>query len=363
LQRPTERAYKWHPQLWEGKFSWVAALTPDGAVRYWLNKAAGLQTIDATTSQRRAEVISQEFKVSEGVGLRDNIRWQLLKRRYLVDIPEVHYGKVGDQVHAVAPIVSYRGFLVKYPVFSGAFIVSPEGQVEELNPEAAMRHPAVLATGRLYPEAYTRFMHESYALKHGVINKWFRHVDQTEISDPPGEDNHQPYMLATKEGLMWVSAADPWGNSFGIYKIFMTNALTGNTRIYTVEKDSSLTGASQAVGYVKSSRPQYNWETTDSDGEGGNIRAIEPRPVFVNQQLLWMISVTTDEGKGINETCFVSAHTNNVSCHANEEKINEFLARGEAAEEKSSGQDKYIEEAKRIMRKALEELERLQPSN
>jgi hypothetical protein len=41
-----------------------------------------------------------------------------------------------------------------------------------------------------------------------------------------------------------------------------------------------------------------------------------------------MISVTTTESKGINETCFVNAKDNKVTCAINDEEIKSFAATG-----------------------------------
>lgn len=365
LQSSTERAYTWNPQLWDGKFSWVAPLTPNSDVRRLLDKAAGLQVVDATTTDRKASVVHQTLALSEGVEITDNIRWQLYKRDYLIEVPEIFYGKVDGRIVAIAPIMSYKGVLIRYPVVTGAFIVSAEGQIQKLTLEEAKHHPAVISAGRLYPEAYVRFMHESYALKHGVINKWFRHVDQTELSDPAGENNVQPYMLATKTGLTWLSAADPWGKSFGIYKVFMTNAISGETSIYSIDRDAALTGAAQAVGYVKSTKPQYNWQTeTSEDGaNSGNILAIEPRPVFVKNMLYWMVSITTNEAKGINETCFINAKDNKVTCFGDEKQMVAFIAGGpvepKPAEQAQPSRQQKIEKLEQTLQQAMKELEEL----
>ncbi len=379
LQRSTEKAHAWYPQLWDGKFSWVAGLTPNSPVRQWIDHASGLQVVDATTTQRSTQVANQTFKLSEGVQLTDNIRWQLYKQRYLVDLPEAYHAKVGSRIYAVVPIITYQGFLIRHPVLDGAFIVSADGVVEELTTAQAKVHPAVQAAGRLYPESYIRFVHESYALKHGLVNKWFRHVDQTEISDPAGESNAQPYMLSTKAGLVWLSAADPWGQSFGIYKIFITNAITGRHQLYSVPPDAALTGAAQAIGYVKSARPQYNWRVDGGEDAAGsgNIIAIEPRPIFVQGQLYWMVSVTTTEAKGVNETCFVHAKDNQVACAVNDSEIKAFVATGStkatqptpdspnnttASSSTAPHIKERVEKLEATLRQALRELEELKTS-
>lgn len=376
LQRSTEKAYSWHSQLWDGKFSWVAGLTPNSPVRQWLDQASGVQVVDATTTQRSAQVANQKFTLSEGVQLTDNIRWRLYKQEYLIDIPEVFYSKVEGKIYAVAPVISYRGLLIRYPVLDGAFIVAADGTVERLTTQQAQTHPVVKAAGRLFPESYVRFVHDSYALKNGVINKWFRHVDQTEISNPAGESNAQPYMLAAKGGLMWLSAADPWGQSFGIYKIFMTDAVTGRHQLYSVPQDAALTGAAQAIGYVKSARPQYNWRVDggENSDSSGNIIAIEPRPVFVQNQLYWMVSVTTTEAKGINETCFVHAKDNQVTCAVNDAEIKAFVATAstksaQAAPATTPGATanpstkERVQKLEATLRQALKELEEIKAVN
>ena len=317
LQRSTERSFDWNPQYWNGQLSWVSALTPDGPFRYFTAKAPGIQVIDATSTDRDVKFVGQRMEISEGVGITDNIRWKLAKQRYFVDVPEVYYGQVDGKVVAVAPKLDYKGLFVRYPVPAGVFVVHADGRIEDLSREAAVNHPAVKSAGRAVPEVYARFVHETYAYRGGLLNKWFNHVDQPEIENPAGETNNQPYMLDTTNGLAWVSAANPWGKSAGIYKVFTTNALTGVTSLYNVPENTSLTGADQAIGYIRSAKPQYNWQSANAEGSSsGNIVAIEPRPQVVKGELQWMVSVTTSDAKGVQETCFVNAKNNNVNCFA-----------------------------------------------
>ena len=192
-------------------------------------------------------------------------------------------------------------------------------------------------------------------------------------------------MLSTTDGLTWLSAADPWGKSFGVYKIFTTNAITGKTQVYSLPKESALTGASQTIGYVKSAKPQYNWQVTNSEdgSKNGNIVAVEPRPVIINKKFYWMVSVTTNESKGINETCFVDSKNNKVTCAKDDAEIKAFLQTGstEAADDAVSNDSdavdpaapadsgasatdaERIEKIERQLQQALDELQKLkQPS-
>lgn len=377
LQRPADKAFDWHAQNWDGKFSWVSLLSPNGALRYWTDNASGVQTVDATKAERSTKVEDQKFAVAEGVALTDNIRWKLLKEQYFADVPEVYYGKVDGKIYSIAPIVTYKGFPVRYPTLGGVFIVSPDGTIKKLSAQEAQNNEIIKSAGRLYPESYIKQVHDSYAYKNGLFNKWFKHIDQTEISNPEGESNIQPYMLSTKDGLTWLSAADPWGKSFGVYKIFTTNAITGKTQIYSLPKESALTGASQTIGYVKSAKPQYNWQVTNSEdgSKNGNIVAVEPRPVIVDKKFFWMVSVTTSESKGINETCFIDSKNNRVTCAKDDAEIAAFLKTGstEAAQEDqardpdskpgtggaSTTDAERIENIERQLQQALDELQKL----
>jgi hypothetical protein len=50
--------------------------------------------------------------------------------------------------------------------------------------------------------------------------------------------------------------------------------------------------------------------------------------VFVDNVLYWMVSVTTSEAKGVNETCFINAKNNQVKCMADEAETVAFIASG-----------------------------------
>jgi hypothetical protein len=79
-----------------------------------------------------------------------------------------------------------------------------------------------------------------------------------------------------------------------------------------------------------------------------------------------MISVTTNEAKGINETCFVNAKDNKVTCAANDSEIANFVATGavKPAEPKPTPgtttpttQQQRIDKLEATLRQALQELE------
>lgn len=367
LQEPTQYPYEWQPVLdGGGRLVWTAARVPDGIVRYFTRKTAGIMMIPADSSAREVRFLDRQLEVSEGVAITDNLYWNLYKHRYFVDIPEVFYSvERGDTIVAIAPIIEYRGFPIRFPVFGGYFAIYPDGRIREYG----VSSNSTIAAGRLYPESLARFYHEAYAFKNGLINNWFYHEDQVEIDDPETESNGQPYLLDTVEGLLWVTAADPYGSAFGIFKIFVTNALTGRTEVIEIPKQSALTGPQQALGYVRSAYPQFNWATSDGRSSSGNIRVVEPRPEVIRGQLFWLTSVTTTDSKGVNLTCFVDAKTNKVVGLDKDSEVRAFLKEEEVLEEGSetsassspaeSFQEERLKELERLLKRALEELQQL----
>lgn len=362
LQEPTQKPYNWHLVLVNEKLAWVTARVPNGFWRYFLNKTNGIEIIDSEKSTRDVEFLNQEFKISEGIGIFDNIYWNLYKRRYFVDLPEILYAVMGEKVVAVIPIIAYVGFPIRTPVFDGFFMVDGDGTIEEISAKESVTHPVVKAMGRIFPEKLARFYAESYAYKLGIINKWFGHVDQIEIDDP-AEDNKQPYLMSTADGLKWITVAEPYGESHAVFKIFITDAITGETSVMDFALEKSATGPAQSIGYIHQFLPLYNW----ADAKGGNILAIEPRPAVINKELYWMVSITTTTFKGINETCFVKAVSNEVVCLKQDNEIKNFVQGQvttifQSAPQTPSSEisiDERIQRLEQLLRQALLELEKM----
>lgn len=363
FQSPTEQLTDWQPQMWDGRFAYVSLRSPDGFIRYFTQKSAGVGILDASISSRKLAFDNQKLEVSSGVGVSDNIRWRIYERRYFIATPEVVYGKVNGQIIQIVPIVAFEGFWVRYPVFGGAFLVYPDGKMEELGPEEAKQHPAVLAAGRVIPESLARFYTEAHAFKRGIINAWFYHVDQVELSDIEGEQNGQPYLLHYTDGLAWTVAADPYGKAFGVFKIFRMHALSGQMEVLEIAQESALTGANRSVEYVKAARSDINWA-------GGNFTAIEPRPDIVNGELKWVTSITLSSLKGINGTVVIDAKNPDevVSFTADEDgRLKAYLQTGqpvavkeiESKPNQDSSREERIRQLESLLEQALRELKEL----
>jgi hypothetical protein len=311
---PTERLTDFHLVRDGNKLDWTAMRTPDGAVRAFTQKPPGILTLNASTVTRRTRLVDGEFKYAPGIFFFDNLRWKLLKKRFLVELDDP-IAIVGDDDRPliVVPYMQYRGLLIRRPYFGGVFVVHPDGEIEDLEPEEAWKRPELVAAGRLYPEKLTLERQRAYAYKNGLWNKWFLHEDQTQISNT--ESNPQPYLLDYgRRGFWFVTSAEPYGRAYAVNALFFTNSVTGSMRIWKPPAGADLTGNRRVLETVRSlSIPGIVFaDRSGTTGDRGGFRVIEPRPVQVGGQLLFMASIVPDNANQVSKTVFIDAASNRV---------------------------------------------------
>jgi hypothetical protein len=337
---------------------WTALRTPNGTVRAFTKKSQGLASLDASSSSRELRLTDAEFQVAPGLRITDSLRWRLLKRRFLIDLADpVAIRDERGRPRILVPYISYRGLLTRRPRLGGAFLVAPDGTIEDLSVEEALRRPAVRDSGRLFPPTLAREMQDAYAYKNGVWNRLFIHEEQTAISDT--EANPQPYLVDFGErGAKWVTVAEPYGRAFAVNAIFLTDAATGATQIWRVPRDRSLSGNRRALQTVRSlTIPGVVFAGEGPGGAGGGrFRVVEPRPVFVDGQLVYLVSIIPEQATAISKTVVIDAATNrqvaifnNDSDPQADAKIQQYLATGDvpsgdAAEEPQPAESPAEEE-------------------
>jgi hypothetical protein len=339
---PTERLTDFHIVRTPEGLSWTALRTPNGFLRVFTKKTQGLITLDADRTTRTVEQSDAEFRYAPKVQLTDNLRWQLLKRRYLIRLtePNAILGPEGRPL-IVVPYISYRGVLVRRPALGGVFVVHPDGRIEDLSPEEAQDRPEVAGSGRLFPDALARQIQDAYAFKGGIWNHYFVHEDQTQITDT--EANPQPYLVDFGDrGASWVTVAEPYGRAFAANSVFLTDTVTGETRVWRVPPRVSLSGNRRALDVVRSlSIPGIVFaERGAGQSGGGRFRPVEPRPVFVDGRLVYLVSIIPEVGNSVSKTVVVDAESNraveifnNDSDPEADRKTLAFLERGEIGED------------------------------
>ena len=339
---PTERLSDFNIVRTAEGLEWTALRTPESTVRVFTKKSQGIASLDAGSSARELGLTNAEFRYAPGLQITDNLSWQLLKRRYLIELadPVAIRNEQGEPLILV-PYISHRGFPTRRPKLGGAFLVAADGTIEDLSPEAALERPEVAQSGRLFPPDLARAMHDAYAYKNGIWNKLFLHEEQTQISDT--ETNPQPYLVDFGEdGAKWVTVAEPYGRAFAANAIFLTDAATGETQIWTVPPGESFSGNRRAVQTVRSlTIPGVVFaDPAARSAGGGRFRVVEPRPVFVDGDLVYLVSIIPEQANAVSKTVVVDAANNkslaifdNDSDPQADEKIARFLRTGEVSQE------------------------------
>lgn len=344
-QEPTHRLLDYQPLIIQDRFAWVTPRTPDGFINTWRLRASGLMIINDDGSTR---LIDETIQYTEGQRMHQNIRWQLLKDHYFIELPEFMYIPDGDTLYLVAPYLKWRlGFPVRTPELAGVYVVDPEGNKEHYTPEEAQKLPFIQ---RIVPEYLARLYAKSYALHKGILNYLFFHEDQVELIDI-GPHNQQPYLLPTEKGLMWFTATEPYGEAYGVFKIFITDSLTGETQILELDIDSMLLGPQRSISYVRRKNPEISWY--EEGTKTGTFVILEPRPLIIDENLYWLTSITTRDHAEISYTALVNASTREVIRIPSLQELIRILQEGEMKKE----YELDILEGKERALKILEELE------
>ena len=339
---PTETLTDFSIVRTEDGLRWTALRTPQGTFRIFTRKSKGLIELDAEKTARSLRQIDAELEVAPGLQVTDNLRWRLLKRRFFIRLEEPVGIDTPDGPRIVVPYLEYKGVLVRRPVLGGVFVVAPDGAIEDLEPDEAAKRPELAGTGRIFPDTQARRVQDAYRYRGGLWNAWFVHENQTQITDT--ESNRQPYLIDFQGelGPQWVTVAEPFGRAFAASAIFLTDAVTGHTRIWRVPRRTSLSGnrrAIQAVRAVSIPGIDFGDDTTGS----GNFAVVEPRPVFVDGRVVYLTSIIPKSANAVSKTVVVDAETNKlIAIFDNdrdpeaEEKTQRFIDTGEIPDDASA---------------------------
>ncbi len=261
----------------------------------------------------------KQFKYSEGIGVFDNIDYQLLKKKYFVSYSSEPIYLKNDQGEWVTlvPYISYKSFPFRVPYWGGVMEVKADGMITNYSPEEA-QNISYMKNNRLYPKELVSYYTDSYSYKGGLLNKWFLHKNQIETV---GLQNSEKIIHAsTTEGFKQIVVAEPYGRSYGIYKIFIFDATSGKREVIEYDQNSQLTGPVAAADYIKREFPTYSWDA---------FSLSEPRPLKIEGDLYWLLSIIPNDAAGIAKTVLFNAKTNKVTGFDNIETFNDFLKTGE----------------------------------
>ena len=218
-----------------------------------------------------------------------SLQWRAYDRHFFTRVQDaVIVPLPGGGAVAVAPYIGYRGFPVRHPYCAGVYVLHQDGRLEDLSRRQALARPELVASGRLFPERLTRAIASAYGYRSGAGAVWTNRP-RTEIGDASG--NPQPYLTNLGAGQVdWVTVTHPAGNGRTVAAIFMTNASTGATTVWTPRGQKILSNTG-AAGLVRNLPMQ--WEgCCDGNGDPYLLRkVVEPTPVFANGRLYYLVSV------------------------------------------------------------------------
>lgn len=304
-------------ELASGDIGWTGARVPTGIINYFTGQVQGTLTV---TPDGKVYTTDQTFACGEGMGVTDNIRWKLWRERYSAVLDEYYYITINDELYLMAPYVQYKlDGVVFVPEWGGVFVVDGDCHIEDLSPSEAMKDPR-LAGQRIVPEEYAKRVANAWQYKNGISNAWFYHVDQTEVPTIDGENNQMPYLIPTTIGEQWFIALEPYGPAFSIYKMIFVDAFDATVRVYEYPADSAIISPNKVAGFIKAANPTYDWTS---------VVVLEPRPLIVDEILYWMMSQTSTDYSGVEQTFLLRSTDEEVLAVRTYDELVQFMSEGE----------------------------------
>ncbi len=306
---------------------WSYGLIPDGLINTFVLKDKGAIYVDMSIFGKRTKIVEKPMQIGEGMLITDSYLWQIYKRDYWINKENPYFVPYKNHLYLVVPVVGYK-FHFRFPIifttpfWKGIYLISDNGSMIFLTPKQA-ENVSILKGQKLFPAKLTRTYIDSFNYIHGIINVLLYHRDQFKIADVPGQSNEQPFLVATKKGLKWILACEPYGQSYGIFRIYVVDARNGEIEIYQPPKTEALIGPVRSVDYVKQAIPRVDWQA---------MRAVEPIPVIVNKTLYWQVRIIPSDASGIAYVAMVNAENpNDVIVLRSTKEVESFLENGESA--------------------------------
>lgn len=333
--------------------SWMFPLVPDGGILQFILKNKGISYVDATVQEKNSKMVSDSLEIGEGMQITDNLWWNLYKEKYDVNLDYAYYIPYEGELYTVVPAISYSfhqsyGLVYTVPRFEGIFLIDSSGDIQFLEPKEAKETP-VLKDNRIYPEKLARFYTESYKYKNGILNRLFFHENQIDIQDI-NTRNKQPFLMGTKQGLKWFISTEPYGESRGIFKIFLIDAVSGKIDMYELPADKTLTGPIKATDFVRRSNPKVDWS---------RFKMVEPLPFIKGDTLYWKIVVIPHDAAGIAYQTFVNTQTNDVIEAENISDIDKFIKGEEIPEKEEKIKPDLVEQIQSKIKELQDLIKRL----
>jgi hypothetical protein len=254
-----------------------------------------LDEIDGTLERRPSGFRTAVSAVGPG-----SLSWRAYRRHPFTRVLErVIVPLEGGRAVAVAPYIGFKGFPVRHPFWQGVYVLHQDGRLEDLSPRAAIARPELARSGHLFPETLARDIAEAYGYRAGAFA---RPAGRTVVSDPSadssgGAGNPQPYLTNLGDGLIdWVTVAHPASDDDVVTAVFLTDAVTGTTRVWHAPRGRVVLSNRGAIALARGLHLQWDTGSVLDDEQVEIRRAVEPRPVFARGRLYYLVSILPENG-------------------------------------------------------------------
>jgi len=300
---------------------WVYGLIPKGMVNFFVLKDKGAVYVDMSIAEKNTRIIERDMEIGEGMGITDWYKWRLYKEKYWVNYEDPYFIPEGEELYIVVPIKSYE-YHWRFPTFytipkwEGTVLIDSGANIEFLTPEQALEHP-VLKDQKLFPEGLSRYYINSFRYVQGISNRLFYHENQLKIAEVLEQENIQPFLIVTREGMKWFIGCEPWGEeTHGIFRIYLIDAREGKIQLFEQPKTETLLGPVSACDYVRKANPIIDWS---------RMITVEPIPVVAQGKLYWQVKIIPNDAAGIAYTAMVDSKTYDAIELKSDESVRQFI--------------------------------------
>lgn len=299
-----------NPLITKDGFSYVSAITPDGVLPTWASDNPGFVFYNDKAGVRsKVQRIEQEQTYGLGELWFDNFWQPVFRSDWWATYESPHFLRLDpenpESFTAVVPKVKYS--FLRLPYWAGVVLVHADGEIEDITVDEALKDKR-LAGQWIAPLNLMRdyVEHQNYAV--GYLSSFFRVPGKLEIDDVEGL-NEFPFITRGADGRdYFVVATKAEGSGGGLFRMYFATADNFELTYYEFDSTNVVYGPNAALKRVFNLQG-YNWHRQTSNGESGNMTAIEP--VYVvrpgdEDNLYWKFSITTKEMTGISGTALIS---------------------------------------------------------
>ena len=301
------------PLITNDGFGYIAPILPDGLLVTYTQDNPGFVVYDDRSDARtKVRRVDQPFEIGPEMLWFDNLDRQLIFTDFFATYEKPHFlqldPKQPNKFVAAIPKIKFRFW--RFPFWGGVVLVHDDGTIEDLSREEALADKRLKGQW-IAPIGLTRYYVElqNYDVGWGLLSPYVNVTGKLEIPKLPG-DNQFPFITrGADDKTYFVTATKAALGGAGMYRMYYTDASTGEGSYFEYEKGSLVYGPTAGLDRVQN-LPGFNWYRRTRASESGNMLAIEPVYIVHEddpKQLFWKFSITNTKFAGVSAVVVASA--------------------------------------------------------